>query len=402
MASIKPYSLKDGTQKYEVLISHGINRGTGKQNRIHKRGFSSYTEAEKYAKITEGEIASGGYLKENPQSMTIAKFLNDWLTNYKQAVKEGTRTVHRNNINIYLIPYIGNFKLQKYTRVDHQKFINFLFTNEGFGRSGHGFAFKTVSSIHHTVLNAFNKAVQLGYLKENPAEFVEFPRNEKNANEIHYYTVDESEKYLKQAKLEHAIVWYPFFSTLLDLGLRKGEAMGLQWQDIDFTKKTVSIQRQRLVNEEKNKYNGKILIDTPKTNSSIRQLPMTNRLKVVLLEFRNKIIDIFGTVNESQFIFINCWNKNIGKPIKASSVAAANKRIAERASVKEIKVHDFRHTFAVRLREAGVNIEDIKDLLGHSDLKATQIYAQISPIVKERSILKLETYLEESKKEHSN
>lgn len=88
MASIKPYNLKSGELRYEVFISNGIDPGTKRQNKIHKKGFRSWDEANNYAKITEGEIAKGDYQKNDVKYMTIEQFLKIWITDYKMKVKE--------------------------------------------------------------------------------------------------------------------------------------------------------------------------------------------------------------------------------------------------------------------------------------------------------------------------
>ena len=134
MASIKKYYLKKSKEyRYEVYISNGIDPGTKLQKKIHKKGFKSHEEAERFAKIVEGEIASEEYTQKNPKNLTIEKFMDDWINNYKMNVKEGTRIVHRANIKMYITPYIGKYKLDKYTRADHQRFINQLLTKKGLG-----------------------------------------------------------------------------------------------------------------------------------------------------------------------------------------------------------------------------------------------------------------------------
>jgi len=89
---------------------------------------------------------------------------------------------------------------------------------------------------------------------------------------------------------------------------------------------------------------------------------------------------------------------NKGYPIRSRSVNTAWERIIKKAKLPKIKIHDGRHTHAVRLRQAGVPLDDIKDLLGHKDVKMTQVYAHISPEVKIRAISKLDEYIEQEKK----
>ncbi|EME7104517.1 phage integrase SAM-like domain-containing protein, partial [Enterococcus faecium] len=183
--------------RYEVYISNGIDPGTKLQKKIHKKGFKSHEEAERFAKIVEGEIASEEYTQKNPKNLTIEKFMDDWINNYKMNVKEGTRIVHRANIKMYINPYIGKYKLDKYTRADHQRFINQLLTKKGLGRTKEGLSVTTAKSINATLSNAFKKAIQLGYIKNNPTSFVEFPRNPSDKKKVKYYTFDQSELFLE-------------------------------------------------------------------------------------------------------------------------------------------------------------------------------------------------------------
>lgn len=76
--------------------------------------------------------------------------------------------------------------------------------------------------------------------------------------------------------------------------------------------------------------------------------------------------------------------------------------IEKHANLPHITVHDGRHTFAARTRQAGIPLEDIKDVLGHKDVSTTQVYVHISPEVKKRSMNQLENYIEEQIKKHSN
>ena len=79
-------------------------------------------------------------------------------------------------------------------------------------------------------------------------------------------------------------------------------------------------------------------------------------------------------------------------PIRQRSVDTAWHRIIQKANLPKIRIHDGRHTNAARLRQAGVPLEDIKDMLGHKNVKTTEIYAHVSPEVKERAVNKLELY----------
>ena len=253
MASISPYTLKNGKTKYEYFISNGRDKGTGYPVKIHKKGFDTYEEALKAAKIIEGQIAAGEYKKANPNKMTISSFLDLWITEYKSSVKEGTRIVYRDTIRMYINPYIGNYQLQDYDRNEHQKFINKLFSNTKLGKNNDGLSWNTVKVVNGTLSNAFKKAIQLGYIKENPTQFVEFPysKRKKNTAAIKYYTEEQVDLFLDTSKDEREKLWFIFFLIIFDLGLRKAEAMALRWSDFDLKENKVSISKERLYRFEK-------------------------------------------------------------------------------------------------------------------------------------------------------
>ncbi|MGM8141119.1 tyrosine-type recombinase/integrase [Enterococcus italicus] len=400
MATIKSYNLKNGTEMWEYFVSNGRNKGTGAPLKIHKRGFKSRKDAEKAAKIIEGEIASGEYLKSNPSKLTISDYFDLWINTYKTNVKEGTRIVHRSNITTYIDPYIGNFKLDQYTRREHQQYINMLLNKKGLGRTGKGLSIRTVKTINATLSNGFKKAIQLGYLKDNPTNFAEFPR-EESSKEPKYYTLEQADKFLEYAKQEKQSIWYPFFLTIFDCGLRKGEAMALQWSDIDLKNKTIDISKERLYRAERGENAKNIALDNTKTESGKRLLIMTTRMQKAFIELYSVFYEAGNTIPITKYTNDFIFLYDNGNIVRSRSVNGAFDRIIKKAGLPKIKVHDGRHTYAVRLRQAGVPLEDIKDLLGHKDVSTTQIYAQISPEVKKRATDILDDYIENSERKAS-
>lgn len=405
MASIKSYTLKNGELRYEYFVSNGRNPGTGKQNRIHKSGFLSHDEAVTAAKIVEGELAAGKYKQKNPKKLTINQFFETWLTHFRSNVKQGTVLQNKANYNAYIKDRIGNYQLHKYKLADHQKFINDLYTEKGLGRSGNGLSLNTIRAVNATLHIAFEGAIDQGLIDENPCKRVRFPRAVEKADKFEYYTFEQSEAFLEQAKKEKDPMWYPYFLLLLDQGPRKAEAAGLEWKDIDFANNTIHIRQIRLFAAEKYELADAVIVDEPKTKTSKRTLKMTNRTKLALLTYRNYLISKFGelptTDSGQSFIFIQSVFMNAGLVIRGRTINTTCRRIQDKARLPHIKVHDFRHTFAVRMRQANVPLEDIKDLLGHADVTVTQIYASISPEIKERALDQYEAYMDEQKKKHS-
>lgn len=400
MALIKQYYLKNGKKRYEVSCYIGTN-GSGKEKRIHKRGFIKESDAKRFAKNTEADILNNKINTSFKSSMTLRDYLTEWLNKYKVNVKEGSMIIYRYNVNHYLIPRIGHYQISKYTYDVHQEFINSLF--ESGGKDGRPLSKNTVSIINSTLNNALSKAVKLGFIHENPTSHVEFPKKyDSEEPKLHYWTVAESDLFLEFAKKEREPLWYPFFLTILDLGLRKGEAMALTYNDVDLKNNTIDIKRTRLYRKEKGELFNTVILDDPKTKASIRQLHMTQRLKEALLDQfeifsdERKVVTLVTSneIKEDDFIFrYSASQKYIGKTIRDRTTNGAFERIRLNAGLPKIKIHDLRHTHAVFMRESGAPLEDVQDTLGHSSIESTQIYAKTTPKIIERASKQYENYV---------
>lgn len=405
MALIKAYELKNGNRRYEVYCYVGTD-GTGKEKRIHKRGFIKEADAKRFAKNIESDVVNNKINTSFKGNMLLGDYLTEWLNEYKINVKEGSMIIYRYNVNHYLIPKIGHYQLSKYTYDIHQRFITSLF--ESGGKNNAPLSKNTVTIINATLSNALEKAVKLGFIRDNPTSHVEFPmRHLEEVKKPQYWTVEQTEKFLSETKRDKEPIWYPFFLTILDLGIRNGEAMALTFQDINFDKKTVSIRRTRLYRKEIKDLQNAIIVDSPKTNASIRELSMTGRLTEALKEVFNyfnsnrKVVRFNdnGTLNEEDFIFrymtSNPRHKN--KIIRSRSTNGAFARITKRANLPTIKIHDLRHTHAILMRESGAPLEDVQDTLGHKNIETTQIYATTTTKVIKRANDQYENYINKDK-----
>ncbi|EHU8853810.1 site-specific integrase, partial [Enterococcus faecalis] len=293
----------------------------------------------------------------------------------------------------------------KYKPADHQKFINSLFTNKELGKNKNGLSYNTVKIVNAALSNAFKKAQKLGYVKSNPTYLVEFPLDkvkEKNNKEkkLEFYTLEQENLFLDTARNFDEYMWYVFFLIIFDLGLRKGEVMALRWFNFDFRDNILTFDKQRLYRKERP---GQVILDDVKTDAGKRSLKMTNRVRNSVLELYGINYDLTNNVlpmtkSNKDFLFINNRGKNVGLPIRQRSVDTAWHRIINKAQLPKIRIHDGRHTNAARLRQAGVPLEDIKDMLGHKNVKTTEIYAHVSAEVKERAVNKLELYQMQNKK----
>ncbi|MCF6164811.1 tyrosine-type recombinase/integrase (plasmid) [Furfurilactobacillus rossiae] len=404
MASIKKYVTESGKQRWEFYVYAGI-KPNGKPRQIHRRGFLTSREAKRNAGRIESELLDTEYEAHEPSQMPISEYMHKWLNELKVDAKRGTKLTYRENIEQYIIPNIGNIKLKDYSREKHGKFINSLFTHDGYGRSGHGLSWNTVQSIQGTMSSAMHIALQNGYIKVNPTLDPQYNRSyvPRHIHKLRRtYSSAEASQFLDYAADEKDPIWLAFFTTAFDAGVRKGENAGLHWGDIDFIKNTIHVHGQRLLKAEQSgqasdRPDG-IIIDTTKTPAGERYIPMTKRLAATLKAYYEEfysedltqIVGNKGHIHNRDLIYIYQQGKSVGKTIRGDSINRAFTRIAKRAGLPQITVHDIRHSYAVRSRTAGVSLDDIQDLLGHSDPSTTRIYATVTPEIKQNAVSKLD------------
>jgi len=205
----------------------------------------------------------------------------------------------------------------------------------------------------------FNKAIDWDYIQENPVSRVKF-FSEKNNFKERVLTQDEEERLMQECP-PYLI---PIIIMALQTGMRKGEILGLTWNDINLEKREICIKHSK--------------------NGKIRYIPINDILFPRLLRMKNK-------KSESEFVFLNA---NTGKPL--TDVKKSFKSACVRSNISNLRFHDLRHTFASRLVEQGVDLITVKDLLGHSSVRITERYTHSNKTLKQKAVKKLQTTPEKS------
>ena len=172
--------------------------------------------------------------------------------------------------------------------------------------------------------------------------------------------------------------------------MRKGEALALTWEDIDFNNKMLTINKT-IARNTKNE----IVINHPKTEASIREISLDDTTIDILKKWRQdqrKYLLSFGhnSLRPNQIIFAS-KNNNYLDPLRPNNI---QKRLCKENELKDITIHGFRHTHCSLLFEAGLSIQDVKTRLGHSDIQTTMnIYAHVTKKQKDISAEKFARYL---------
>jgi integrase len=373
MASIRKYKNKNSKKyMYEYRIKY-TDPVTGKIKEKSKRGFSSKKEAELAAAEVEKKLFVGDIDIVKNSDITVKDWIEQYLELYGGQLRETTLLTRKTRFYNHIIPGLGNYKLQKLTRMQYQKFIN---------KKLETMKESTVKSLHGTFMTIVNKAVEHGIIDRN--KFKGVPISKGNEEEkIKFLTKEEVEKLMMVAKTFEFDEYMSVF-ILLRTGLRKGELLALTWDDIDFDNKLMTINKNR----------NHLGTFPPKTKKSNRVISMDNKLTKELKRFqlwqaKNKLQ--FGRYQFNNYVLVDQY----GVPYHEWKINAILESMAEKANLSKFGPHALRHTHAVMLLESGVDIKTVSDRLGHTKINMTaDVYLHVSRKQEDEAVLKLERYLD--------
>lgn len=383
MASFYKYKKKGSIKDFwEFRIRY---KDGNKYKEKSKKGFETKKEAEHAARKIEGQLANGVSL--NNENILIEDYLIEWLEVYKKDnVSKRSYDAYEKNIRLYLIPEFGSIKLKDLKRVYYQKFINNLLDK---------YALKTVKLIHTTMVGAINTAVnELDLLSKNPIQRIKLIDRkivQQSETDLKCYDIDELGDFLKFASKEKLGFKYcPLFTFLARTGLRIGECLALQWEDIDFNNKTVQINKTLTSASKKQKK----MFGPPKNASSNRVITLDSSviqlLKKVKIEQAKNILKNGRYYKDLNFVFTHEDNSIIIPRATTKYL----KELCEKGKFRYITMHGFRHTHAVHLLQSGSDIKYVSKRLGHATVDMTaNVYLHVTKSIEENSINRYEEFM---------
>lgn len=289
------------------------------------------------------------------------------LENYSKAhVRGNTYASYICILENYILP-LGNKKLNEITNIMIQQHLISLTKKNGKDK----LSSKMLQNIRNFLSLVFRYAIQNDMLLRNPAKGIHIPQ--EYVREPRSLTLEEQNALILAARQHSKPI---MFSVILALytGLRKGELLGLQWQDIDFRKKRIAVTKQlvRQTNlKDDTRSKTSLQLVEPKTKASIRFVFLIDDLAKDLLEYKEKMIEWKRENNyahsETDFVFCNSQNG----AIEPRRYYQYYMEVMEEANIENANFHTLRHTFTTRCLEAGLDIVSVSKILGHAEVQIT-------------------------------
>lgn len=278
-----------------------------------------------------------------------------WLLEKKDYIKESTYANYSNNIFNHIIPKLGNYYLKE---LNHKIIQDFLLELSKSGRKDNngGLAEKTIKDITIIIKGSIKKGINEDKIKNIELTF-NYPKDNKE-NKLYVLTKREQNKITKYV-LENINSRNIGLLISLYSGIRIGELCGLKWEDVDFKKNCLTINKtiQRVYIKDKKKNISKVIITTPKTKNANREIPINKDFLEILKKVKSNKNDYILTGNE-KYIEPRTYRKHFNK-------------VLDELKIKHFNFHSLRHTFATNCISLGVDYKTVSELLGHANVNIT-------------------------------
>lgn len=334
---------------FTVILDHGTRADGSRDQR--RKTFHSFKAAKDYKTKTLHELRAGTYV--DPVTTPFGRYVDEWITaRLARGVKESTVWCNRQAL-AYRFAALWDTPLCRITTADIER----VYAAE----RARGIAAKTIRTADATIKQLFREAVRRGDLVANPAAVATPPPEERRLVET--WTQDEARRFLTATVDDR---WYPLWRTLLETGLRIGEALALRWESVDLDAGILRVERTQTRDVDDNRITGE-----PKSDSGRRRLALSPELVTVLrshrLSLRETRLREGPAWNPDDLVFPNLH----GEEDWQSTVNYALTQACKRAGVRRMTPHGLRHSYATISIRAGVPVKVVSQRLGHRRIQIT-------------------------------
>lgn len=368
-----------GTWTFDMRLPGGV--GAGRARRLRRGGYATRGQAERARKA----LAKAPVARQRSAAWTTSAWLHEWLASANRW-SASTRQGYESHVRLYLDPYLGRISLDELTVAHVQAMFDALAA--GPSRARRRLAPATLARVQATLRAALNAAIRAGLLQSNPSRWLRLPPHPRTRAEV--WTPGRVAVWHATGEHPVAAVWtpehlatflahraavddrlLPMWRVVALRGLRRGEACGLRWVDVDLDDGTGhgSIRIvQALID-----VGGHTIVSAPKTAASRRLITLDPDTTRCLADLR-AAAGASGRVPE--YVFTD----EQGRPLRPERATRAFHAAVIESGLPPVRLHDLRHGAASLALAAGADLKTVQELLGHSTIITTaDIYAHVLP-----------------------
>ncbi len=260
------------------------------------------------------------------------------------------------HISNVIAAYFKGHSIQQMSSMDIEKYLIYLRTKYRTVQNK-PLASKTIRHHYCALGNIFAYAIKQEIILKNPMDKVDCPKLQKKKVDA---LTEEQAKVFFSLLDDCPIDFRCMLTLLITTGVRRGELMGLQWGDVDLAQQVINISRNVTYTPKSG-----IVVSTPKTDCSIRQIPIMPSVTNLLTQLRGNA----GDWKKTDYIFPKDGNPNLARD--PNSVTRRVKRFMVKNGLPDMSPHDLRHSCATLLLSNGADIKSVQEILGHNNASTT-------------------------------
>lgn len=350
-------SIKKRGNSWSVIIEMPKDIISGKRKQKWFTVLGNKKDAEKFLTEKLRELDTGTLIENG--KMKYSEYLDYWKEKTFYNLEITTKEGYIQKIEKHIKPYLGNIYLENLKPLHLQNFYDEKLKSGKLDGKG-GLSTRTVLALHRIIYSSLEQAVKWQLVIRNVAQAVEPPKAKKY--QAKYLTDKQTEELIENSK--NTEIYIPIILAIYT-GARRGEILGLKWQNVDLEKGIIKIVDNLCVTK-----NG-LIIKQPKTNSGIRTIAISNNLIKILK--KHKIKQMENKIKLGEYYKENnmvcCYED--GRPFNPKRFSAKFHELLEKNKLQLIRFHDLRHSHASLLVKLGIKPKVISERLGHSNISIT-------------------------------
>jgi integrase len=347
-----------------------------------RRRFYGKTRAEANAKLQAALGAVRAGLPVPTDRLTVAEYLDDWLTGASRALRPSTASTYERHIRLHILPVLGGLPIARL----RPEQLDRLYA----GLLAKGLSRTSVQHIHAILRRSLSQATRRGVIARNPTDLVDPPG--RDHPEMQVLSIGQARALLATARTGRHAELEALYVLALTTGMRRGELLALRWADVDVVKRTLTVTGtlQRVKHSD-----GTSTLERaqPKTKTSMRQIPLTVAAVDALkrhAQGQGQLRAVAGSEwIDTGLVFTN---ERGGAVEPRNLLSRSFAPLLSEAGIPHVRFHDLRHTAATLMAAQGVHTKVVSEMLGHASVGITlDLYSHVTPSMAQHAVTAMES-----------